>query len=188
MANRQERQLVDHAYIDHMDAPYDVTTEERKRAKLASCKGKGFFPHSIVCILKKALSGENEPPMEYQDNAGVTRTIAMVKIVSWCSHGRAFIVYEPKLFEKLVLPTFYGTSSYSTFQRQLNMYEFKRLSHGRDKGAYYHEKFLRGREDLVWSMKRRSHKGKLDVLTVVRNHKWLEMQYYAFGIVVCICF
>ena len=32
---------------------------------------------------------------------------------------------------------------YASFQRQLNLYGFSRLSHGKDKGAYYHSELIR---------------------------------------------
>ena len=42
----------------------------------------------------------------------------------------------------------------SSFLRQLNLYGFNRLSSGPDKGAYYHELFLRGMRFLCRRMTR----------------------------------
>ena len=47
----------------------------------------------------------------------------------------------------------------TSFQRQLNLYGFQRITKGPDKDAYYHELFLRGRKDLVASIPRIKVKG-----------------------------
>jgi hypothetical protein len=46
----------------------------------------------------------------------------------------------------------------TSFQRQLNLYGFVRLT-SRDRGGYYHELFLRGRDDLAKIMLRTRVKG-----------------------------
>lgn len=42
----------------------------------------------------------------------------------------------------------------TSFQRQLNTYGFVRIAQGPDKGAYYHELFLRGRQELAQYIRR----------------------------------
>ena len=81
-------------------------------------------------------------------------------IVSWCPHGRAFQIHNRQAFEEEVLPyQNFTQSKYASFQRQLNLYGFKRLTSGADEGAYYHELFLRGRIDLTDAMHRMRLKG-----------------------------
>lgn len=61
-------------------------------------------------------------------------------IISWQPHGRAFLIHRPKEFVELVLPKYFKHSKLSSFQRQLALYGFVRLTHdGPDRGAYYHE-------------------------------------------------
>jgi HSF-type DNA-binding len=43
---------------------------------------------------------------------------------------------------------------FSSFQRQLNIYNFVRITHGDDAGCYYHELFQRGQEHLLYRIKR----------------------------------
>ena len=43
---------------------------------------------------------------------------------------------------------FFRNHKYSSFQRQLNLYGFTRISFGRDSNCYYHEYFLRGHAHL----------------------------------------
>lgn len=42
----------------------------------------------------------------------------------------------------------------TSFQRQLNLYGFRRVTKGEDVGSYYHPKFQKGRRDLIAEIKR----------------------------------
>lgn len=81
-------------------------------------------------------------------------------VVSWQPHGRAFLIRQPKEFVASVLPKYFKHSKLSSFQRQLSLYGFIRLTNdGADRGAYYHEAFLRGREFLCSKIRRTRIKG-----------------------------
>jgi HSF-type DNA-binding len=54
---------------------------------------------------------------------------------------------------------FFNQSKYTSFQRQLNLYGFHRVSSGPDKNSYYHPLFLRGRPDLCRLLLRTRVKG-----------------------------
>jgi len=71
---------------------------------------------------------------------------------------RCFIVRNIKEFSTM-LPQWFRQSQYPSFQRQLNLYGFQRLSAGQDRGAYYHEYFLRGRPHLTHKITRSKVKG-----------------------------
>jgi hypothetical protein len=74
-------------------------------------------------------------------------------IISWQPH-------EPKAFVAKVLPKYFKHSKLSSFQRQLSLYGFVRLTHdGPDRGTYYHECFLRGRPFLCPKIQRTRVKG-----------------------------
>jgi hypothetical protein len=64
-------------------------------------------------------------------------------IISWQSHGRVFDVHKQKEFVDIIMPRYFRQSKIYSFQRQLNLSGFCRSTHGREKGAYYHELFLR---------------------------------------------
>ena len=74
---------------------------------------------------------------------------------------------------------YFESSKFSSFQRQLNLYGFSRLSLGEDRGGYYHEYFLRGRPDLLTNLKRLRVKGsgvrKIPLLETEPN--FYEMPY-----------
>ena len=80
-------------------------------------------------------------------------------IASFLPHGRAFAIHKPRDFVKHVMPKYFRMSRFSSFQRQLNLYDFQRITEGPDKGSYYHELFVKGRPILSTMMKRNKIKG-----------------------------
>jgi hypothetical protein len=80
-------------------------------------------------------------------------------IISWQPHGRCFLVHDPKAFVATVMPSYFKQSKLTSFQRQLNLYGFCRLTSGPDRNAYYHELFLRGKPFLCKRMYRTRIKG-----------------------------
>jgi HSF-type DNA-binding len=80
--------------------------------------------------------------------------------ISWQPHGRAFLIKDPKAFVADVLPNYFKHAKLSSFQRQLSLYGFVRLtSEGPDRGAYYHECFLKSRPFLCNRIHRTRVKG-----------------------------
>lgn len=81
-------------------------------------------------------------------------------VISWQPHGRSFLVRKPTEFVKNVMPKYFKQSKLASFQRQLNLYGFTRLSaSGPDKGGYFHELFLRGKEHMCSRIIRMKIKG-----------------------------
>ena len=74
--------------------------------------------------------------------------------ISFFGHGRAFIIRDQQRFCKEIMPKFFKQSRLSSFQRQLNLYGFRRISSGPDAGGYFHELFLKGRPALAIHMRR----------------------------------
>jgi len=88
------------------------------------------------------------------------KTPGGAEVASFLPHGRAFSINNPKRFVTEIMPGYFRMSRFSSFQRQLNLYDFKRITEGRDKGSYYHEFFLLGRPALCSQMKRTKIKGQ----------------------------
>jgi hypothetical protein len=81
------------------------------------------------------------------------------EIASFLPHGRAFAIHKPKEFLEKIMLKYFRMSRFSSFQRQLNLYEFQRIGEGPDKGAYYHELFIQSRPMLCRSIRRNKIKG-----------------------------
>ena len=81
-------------------------------------------------------------------------------IACFVSTGDAFSVQNPRLFEKRILKDYFPRmGSFGSFQRQLNLYDFKRISNGDPRGAYTHHLFHKAFPQLAKSMKRTKIKG-----------------------------
>ena len=68
-----------------------------------------------------------------------------------CDSHKPIIVRSPGRY--------YSQSKLTSYQRQLSLYGFVRITSGKDRGAYYHEYFLRGRPDLLVCIDRKRIKG-----------------------------
>jgi hypothetical protein len=120
------------------------------------------------------------------------------KTVSWLPHGFAFRITKPDAFVNETVPKYFkrelaathsavclicfsyllnrdsdADTKLTSFQRQLNLYGFRRLTKGDDQGAYFHPKFQRDRKDLIDDITRLPAKGAMetleDVMSASRN-------------------
>ena len=132
-AKNNRRQFVQHKYTDHA---YDRPTPTDGALVLAGKAANTAFPIKLHEILNKVeKDGYNH-------------------VISWQPHGRSFKIHKQDEFAQLILPQYFVMTKKSSFLRQLNLYGFNRLSAGPDKGAYYHELFLRGMPFLCRRMTR----------------------------------
>jgi len=142
----KERKYVEHSYHDYAF----IQKEDSLVANLRRMsKGRGVsipFPVKLFNMLA-------------QVHDDTTSRGLLDQFVCWQSHGRAFKVLQKHKFEEIILPQFFKQGKYTSFQRQLNIYGFKRITRGADQGSYYHELFLRGRKYLSYGIERVSVKG-----------------------------
>ena len=75
-------------------------------------------------------------------------------IVSFVSEGTAFMIHKSRQFEDDIMPLFFASRRTSSFQRQLNIYGFIRISQEPWKGAYKHVLFARGKKTSLSKIKR----------------------------------
>jgi hypothetical protein len=114
-------------------------------------------PDSVGYVRKK--TGGVTQPFPEKLMELLTKETDRQHVVGWLPHGRAFIVRKPKIFTGEIMPKYFRQSKLTSFQRQLNLYGFRRITQGADAGAYYHELFLRGRPQLCLRMNRQKIKG-----------------------------
>jgi hypothetical protein len=82
-------------------------------------------------------------------------------IVSWQPHGKAFRVHNTKQFTATIMQRYFHQTHYKSFQRQLHIYGFHRISSGLDRGSYHHPMFVKGKEMASLRMTRCKIKGPL---------------------------
>lgn len=78
--------------------------------------------------------------------------------------GKSFRIHDHCILEREVLPRFFPKmKSFSSFQRQLNLYAFVRVggqAAGLECGSYHHDLFVRDFPALSCDMRRTKNKGK----------------------------
>ena len=80
-------------------------------------------------------------------------------IISFVGNGTAIKIHDPRLFETDILPRYFDGTRITSFQRQLNLYGFRRIDMGPCRGAYFHKYFVQGQEDNLFKIVR-DYKGR----------------------------
>jgi HSF-type DNA-binding len=88
-------------------------------------------------------------------------------VCCWSADGTTFIVKDPQIFEKKIIPQFFKHNKFSSFVRQLNFYSFRKIRYNDDvridpqKEAetanywrFYHPKFQKGHPEWLMEIKR----------------------------------
>lgn len=92
-------------------------------------------------------------------------------VIEWLPHGHAFAIKNPERFSTDIMPKF-TRGKLTSFQRQLNLYGFRKVTKGPDHKAgalvYFHPAFKRGRPEMMEGIKRIACKGDLS-LNRLRN-------------------
>ena len=79
-------------------------------------------------------------------------------IIEWSEDGKYFIVKNLHDFTENILPKYYKHNNYSSFIRQLNMYDFHKKKGNPNEHIFEHTYFIKDRKDLLKLVKRKSKK------------------------------
>jgi hypothetical protein len=90
-------------------------------------------------------------------------------VVSWQPGGKSFKVIQPQRFANEIMKNFFNQTMYKSFQRQLNMYGFRRVHSGPNKGGYSHKYFTRCSPELSDRMVRRPVNQSNDSFTAMQE-------------------
>ena len=85
---------------------------------------------------KCGRSGTELPfPVKLHSMLDIADQQGLSDIVSWQCHGRSFMVHKQEEFVDDIMKRCFKQTKFPSFQRQLNLYGFKRLTSGKDKGC-----------------------------------------------------
>ena len=73
-------------------------------------------------------------------------------IISWLPGGNGFKVHDKEKFCAEIMPGYFASQKYKTFQRSLNLWGFESVAKGPDRGACYHQYFVKGHPELCHNM------------------------------------
>mmetsp|Transcript_17437 Transcript_17437/g.40117 ORF Transcript_17437/g.40117 Transcript_17437/m.40117 type:complete len:240 (-) Transcript_17437:1114-1833(-) len=74
--------------------------------------------------------------------------------ISWSESGFAFRILDVDGFTTSVLPKYFRTKKFSSFQRNLNLYGFSKVRRGPDTDMYAHQSFIRGKPELLQNLRK----------------------------------
>ena len=73
-------------------------------------------------------------------------------VISWLPGGNGFKVHNKIQFCSEIMPGYFASQKYKTFQRSLNLWGFESVAKGPERGACYHQYFVKGHPELCHSM------------------------------------
>ena len=91
-------------------------------------------------------------------------------IIEWSIDGKYFIVKNLHDFTENILPKYYKHNNYSSFIRQLNMYDFHKRKGNPNEHIFEHTYFIKDRKDLLKLIKRKSKKEVNNINSNINNN------------------
>jgi uncharacterized protein (UPF0305 family) len=79
-------------------------------------------------------------------------------IIEWGEEGTYFIVKNLHDFTEKILPKYYKHNNYSSFIRQLNMYDFHKRKSNPNEHIFEHKNFIKTKKELLKLIKRKTKK------------------------------
>lgn len=150
-AKNNDRHFVVHHYLDHSQDVDGGECSHHVGSESSSSEEEGHH---------RRRGGVSVPfPVKLHEVLDQVEADGFAHIISWQGHGRCFMIHKPKEFVDYIMPRYFRQSKLTSFQRQLNLYGFNRITRGPDSGAYYSEYFLRWRVFLCKYMIRTKVKG-----------------------------
>ena len=84
-------------------------------------------------------------------------------IIHWTEDGKYFVISNLHDFTEQILPKYYKHNNFSSFIRQLNMYDFHKKKSGQNEHIFHHQNFIKDRKDLLKLIKRKTKKENMNI-------------------------
>ncbi|KAL3909694.1 MAG: hypothetical protein SGILL_007987, partial [Bacillariaceae sp.] len=121
----------------------NATEPAANAAKKTAAKDAKFFQTSIKPS-GKSSSQTLQFPWKLHEMLRMAEDQGKDDIISWLPEGRGFRVHKKEEFCEDVMPIYFASKKYKTFQRSLNLWGFESISKGPNRGACFHEFFVKG--------------------------------------------
>ena len=101
-------------------------------------------------------------------------------IIHWGDNGKYFIIENIHDFTENILPKYYNHNNYSSFVRQLNMYDFHKKKTNTNGHSFQQDKFIKGKKELIKTIRRKKRKDKNhNIISLIPlNTKFAKYNYY----------
>jgi hypothetical protein len=96
------------------------------------------------------------------------------ELIAWSSDGDNILIKDVKEFAETVLPQLFSHQNFSSFVRQLNLYDFKKSRDLNLSCCYSNPNFKKDRSDLLIHIKRKSYKPVQNTETLVNEEREIE--------------
>ena len=136
--------------------------ENNAASKGAKRKRNEIFNQTFLETRAGALSLTNQIPFPvklYQMLDDLEET-ENSHIASWSSDGSCIRVHDQAAFVTSVLGSYFRQTKYKSFQKQLYLYGFSRISDGRNRGYYFHPDFQRSNKARCGEIMPTKRKGR----------------------------
>lgn len=110
----------------------------------------------LIIEMRSQREPSQVPTSFLQKTYDILENADLDSIIAWNESGTLFLVKNVTDFCDQVLPVYFKHNNYASFVRQLNMYDFHKVREGSWDNAFKHPLFLKGREDLLKEIKRKT--------------------------------
>lgn len=114
--------------------------------------GSGGLDGNVAAALPRV--GKRGAPQAFARKLFEILTTESHAVIAWNDDGTAFHVKDVESFSEETLTKYYRHSKFSSFQRQLNLYSFRKIVKGPDAGGYAHPMFRRDKPDDLYHVRR----------------------------------
>ena len=104
---------------------------------------------------------ENQNPNFLIKLYQILETSEFKEIINWSENGKSFIVKNIHDFAEKILPKYYKHNNYSSFIRQLNIYDFHKTRNNNNFHIFQHKNFIKGEKKLLRMIKRKNKKERI---------------------------
>ena len=104
---------------------------------------------------------ENQNPNFLFKLYQILETSEFKEIINWSENGKSFIVKNIHDFAEKILPKYYKHNNYSSFIRQLNIYDFHKTRNNNNFHIFQHKNFIKGEKKLLRMIKRKNKKERI---------------------------